>query len=247
MGLAASFVLQQDLATVRDTVPLFAADSSGAYLAGATDLLRLTVERRGSNLRLAGALYNLATQRSTQTFEARSTMPDDLLTPLESVARQLAGPGQTVGFSTGNPAALQPFTAGAVTPNEQGRAEALSAALRLDPSFGLAHIALAETVGPSALEGVDPSRFTPLDRARWEALKLRLTNAPAARQMEAQRAILRLAPYNAEALATLGTLQFLNGDRAGGKRLLDQAISLNPANLALQVQRQRLLADAKAE
>lgn len=239
MGLAVSFVLQQDLATSRNIIPLFAVDQSSAYLSGANEALRMTIERRDSSLRLSATSYDLRTQRAVKVFEAQSHGAEDLLTAIEEIAKQLGS--QPLGrFSTGNSAALKPFTEAAVAQNPQARAQLLQAAIKIDPTFGLAQIALAETLGPAALGNFDESGFSPFDKTRLEALKLRLTNAPSAQQMDAQRAILKLAPNNVDALATLATLEFLAGDHSNGERMLKQAISLNPSNLALQIQLQRL-------
>lgn len=239
MGLASSIVLQQDLAISRNILPLFAADQSGAYLSGATEILRLTVERRGSNLRLSGATYDLSTQRTVKTFTAESGETGNLLAPAEAIARQL-GSEPLERFSTTSSAALKPFVEAAAAQDPQSRAQLLQTSLSVDPSFGLARIALAETIGQAAMSNVDDSRFQPLDRLRWNALKLRLSNAPPPQQIHAQKAVLELAPHNVDALAALASLEYLSGDRASAERSLKTAVALNPANLVLQFQLQRL-------
>ena len=241
MGLAASFVLQQDLAVSRNVIPLFATDQSRAYLAGATEILRLKLEQQGATMRLSGARYDLSTQRSMETFDLQSAAPDDLLTSLDRLAEQL-GSKPLQRFSTSSNAALKAFTEAAVAQDAAQRAELVKSAVTADPSFGLAWIALGETVGPSVLSAADARRFNPFDRARWEALQMRLTNASPESQVKAQQAILKLAPYNVDALVTLGTLRYGAGDHANGERLIRQAIALNPANFGIQLQLQKLQA-----
>ena len=244
MGLAASFVLQQDLATSRSVLPLFAGDESTAYLSGATEILRMTLEQRGDVFHLSGSSFDLSSQRIRLVFEENAGVTSGLLDALERIAHQIDG-ARAQRFSTANFAALKPFTVAAVTQNPQVRTELLQSAIAADPSFGLARIALAETLGPRALEGVKPQSFTPFDQARWAALAARLTNAPSERQMETEQAILKLAPNNVDALALLGTLRFLSGNQAEGERLLRQAINLSPANGGLQLQLRRLQEQAK--
>lgn len=244
MGLASSFVLQQDLATSRTVLPLFAGDESSAYLSGATEILRLTLEQQGSKLHLSGSSFDLSSQRSRVVFEEDAAAATGLVGALERIAHRLDA-AHAQQFSTANLSALKPFTEAAVSQNPQVRAQLLQTAVMADPSFGLARIALAETMGPAALKGVQPQSFTPFDRARWDALAARLTNAPAEKQIETQQVILKLAPNNVDALALLGTLRFLSGNQPEGERLLRQAIGLNPANVSLKVQLRRLQEQAK--
>lgn len=240
MGLASSFVLQHDLATSTTVVPLFASDESAAYLSGATEILLITLEQRGSRVYLWGSSFELSSQRAKTVLEEEAVANDGLLAALERVAHEIDARGAQ-RFSTATFAALRPFTEAAVAQNPEVRAQLLQSALISDPSFGLARIALAETMGPAALKGVHPESFIPFDRARWEALAARLNDTPVEKQIAAQEAILKLAPNNADALAVLGTLRFQAGNKQEGERLLRKAIDLNPANLSLQLQLRRLL------
>ncbi len=239
MSLAASFVLQQDLATSRTVLPLYAADQSAGYLTGATEMLRLTLERRGDGLHLSGASYDLSTQRSREVVSEDFSAPSGYITALEHVARQFDSVSSE-RFSTSSVNALKPFTEAAVAQTPQVRANLLQSAMMADPSFGLAHIALAETVGEKALGGVNANAFTPYDRARWTALAARLRNAPAPEQIKDQEAILKVAPNNVQALASLATLRYLAGAQAEGEKLLRHAVDLNPSNLSLQLELKRL-------
>ena len=239
MGLGASFVLQQDLATSHTVLPLFAGDQSGAYLSGATEILRLTLTERGSQLHISGASFDLSSQKSREVFSVDSPGASGFIAALEVIARKFDSE-TSQRFSTANVKALKPFTEAAVAQTPQARAELLQIALTADPSFGLAHIALAETIGEPALGNVDLNMFTPYDRARWVAFAARIRNAPVPEQMKAQEATLKLAPNNVEALASLGTLRYLAGTHNAGLQLLRQAINLSPVNLALRLQLRRL-------
>ena len=219
-------------------LPLFARDQSAAYLAGATEILRLTIEERGSRLHLSGAVFDLATQQKTQYFTSDTELDSGFLPSLQKFAHQI-DPNGAQRFSTANLAALKPFTEAAVAQSIEARTQLLQIALTADPSFGLARIALAESVGEPALENVNSKSFTPYDKARWNALSARLKGSPPEVLIADQRSILKIAPNNVDALATLGSLLY-KGDQREGERLLKRAINLNPANLGLRLQLQRL-------
>ena len=240
VGLACSFVLQRDLASSRSVVPIFARDESAAYLSGAFETLVMNIEGPPGQLTLSAIAFRQDTQRGVPVVDQPVDLSGNLINSLDALAHRL-DPQGAQPFSTHNGSALKYFVQGAMAATPQARAELLRSAIEEDPRFGLAYIALAETVGPTALAGVHPEMFSALDSARWTALAARLKQAPPEQQIQAQLAVLRLAPNDVDALANLGALRFLTGNRKEGERHLRRAVELNPGNFALQVQLQRFL------
>lgn len=234
--MAATFVVQQDLATSASILPSFAKDMSAAYQQAATAVLRTTIERRSGKVKVAAFVTDLSTQRIARTLESEGPEKDGLIVRLDTIVKGL-DPDRASSFSTRSNAALQAFVAAVTATNVADRVQRLNQAVTIDPAFGMAQSALVELAPERASSGVRVAeRFTPLDRARYLALLARLNHAPLATQLTAQSAVLRLAPNNAEALAELGWASFLQAKPEEGERLLKQAIALNPQNINLQLQ-----------
>lgn len=235
-SLATTFVIQQDLATSASIVPSFAKDHSVAYQQGAAAALRTTIEKRGGKLRVAAVVTDLSTQRIRQTIESEGPENEGLIARLNSIGKAL-DPERASVFSTNSDTALQAFAAAVTAPNQEERTRLLTEAIHIDAAFGLAQSALVEMLPSKAASDLRiADRFTPYDRARYLALLARLNHTPLTTQLNAQSAVLRLAPNNVEALAELGWASFLQGKPADGERLLKKAIVLNPQNVNLQVQ-----------
>ena len=237
LRLAVPLILQEDLATSRHLVASDASGVSGAYQLGATEALRTTVENRKGRIAIDAVVTDLSTQRNRKVLRVDGRDSDGLLAIADALAHKIdehAG-----NFPTRNVRALQAFTAAAESANAGTRVQLLDQAILTDPSFGLAYIALAG----SALQTHDQnlsallqtaashrSSFTPLDRALFNALSAQLSHAPLTEQNNAFSAVLQLAPNNIDALVALGSGHFLEGDGAGGARLLKRALELSPGN-----------------
>jgi tetratricopeptide (TPR) repeat protein len=232
-GRALPLVLQEDLATSPRMVLAFATDDSGAYQLQANDVIRTTVEDRAGRIRVQAVMTDLATQKNRSVIEVESNSAADFLVAANQIAKRLDSSARN--FSTANLNALKTFTTAVESPEGQKRTEALIDAISADPSFGLAHIVLLETTGRSG-PPVDAKTFSPLDQVRWNALWARYSHALLQDQATLQAAVLNVAPNSVDALATLGSLRFLEGKSEEGKRLLSKAISLSPANINLELQ-----------
>lgn len=242
MRAAIPIMLEQDLLTSKNLVARMANDQSGAYQSGASEALRTTVEVRNRQINLNATITSLATQQNRKIIRAEGPSSGDLVRTVNAFAKQLDA--AAAAFSTSNTQALQAFTAGAETNNFQTRINLLSNAIRIDPAFGLAYLALAETLtqaGQDAAPVVASAAshragFTPLDRARFDIVAAQVTHAPLTRQEEAARRVLQLAPNQLDALAALGSARFLQGDAEGGEQALNRALQLSPQNANLQQQ-----------
>jgi tetratricopeptide (TPR) repeat protein len=243
MKLALSLVLQEDLATLRGVVPFFAKNGSTAYEGQATEILRTIIEDRNGKFRLEAAVTDPQTQRNQRVI----SIEEDSAAGILPVANQLAKriDPRAGNFPTKSLQALKTFTSAAGTQDLSQRLQLLTEAVSADPAFGLAHIALIETaaqVAPQSLPSLVAAgttrhdQFAPLERARWNALVARYSHAPLQQQADTATAVLKIAPHNIDALATLGVNRFLQGNGTEGERFLRQAIALSPANINLPLQ-----------
>ncbi|MFL6463096.1 MAG: tetratricopeptide repeat protein [Bryobacteraceae bacterium] len=252
MKLALPLVLQEDLATSRGIVSFFAKDDSTAYEGQATEILRIVIEDRNGKLRLEAAVTDPQTQRNQQVI----SIEEDSAAGILPVANQLAKriDPRAGNFPTKSLRALKTFTSAAGTQDLSQRLQLLTEAVSADPAFGLAHIALIETaaqVAPQSLPSLVAAgttrhdQFAPLERARWNALVARYSHAPLQQQADTAAAVLKIAPHNIDALATLGANRFLQGNGTEGERFLRQAIALSPANINLPLQLANGLIESK--
>jgi Flp pilus assembly protein TadD len=250
MAGAIQLVLQTDLSTSHSFIPLLAGDSSSAYLNGAKEVLRATVTRRANRLYVQAAVIDNSTQKNEKDFGIQGAGSSGILPLLNELAKRVDS--RASAFSTANSRALQQFVRAAQSPKAQERVDVLTGAISIDPSFGLAYLALADAAAqaaPKALPGLlqagasHKAEFTPFDRVRFNALQARYLHAPLPQQEAAFRAILQIAPNDSDALAAVGSLSFLRGDSAEGTRYLQQALQLNAGNANLK----RAMADGLIE
>lgn len=156
---------------------------------------------------------------------------------MNELAKQIAP--SAAAFSTHSDRALKDYATAAQSSNTGDRTRLLEDAVSADPGFGLAYIALVETAAAKGQQAMQPvlaaaqahsGGFTPPDRARFQAVVARLTHAPLTDQANTLAALLKLTPNNAEALASLGSARFLQGDSAAGSQMFARALQLSPSN-----------------
>lgn len=233
LAAALPIVLQQDLATSSALVVTFVPNASTAYQLLATDILRPMVEFSNGAYTVRVTLSDAATQEDSQHLAEQVASERDLLPALDRLARKIDR-SRATSFSTHNFDALREFSLAVLSSDPPARNTHLQAAIQADPAFGLAYIASVENNGAARVPASAPVQsFTPMDRARWEALQAHRLAAPMARQMEAEQNVLNLAPNSVEALESLGTHRFASGQINQGEQLLRRAISLSPANQSL--------------
>ncbi len=242
MRTALPVVLHQDLLTSKNLVANVTNSESGAYQLGASEVLRTTVTERSGAIRIEATVTDLATERNRQIVDVAGSSSGGLLGPANLLAKRLNS--EATSYSTKSDRALKDFAAALGTANAQGRIQTLSDAVAADPAFGLGYIGLIETLnqtGKDATATIEQAAshrasFTPVDRAHFDLLRARLLHQNLAAQARAAQAVLQVAANDVDAVAALASNRFLTGDAAGGERLVNRALELNPANSALRQQ-----------
>ncbi len=241
MAGAVQLVLKTDLSSSRSLIPFAVNDSSGAYGTGAKSVLRATITEHAGRLVLNTTIADNSTQQNRSVFQLQGPASAGILPLLNDAAKRLDG--GAVPFSTRNNRALEDYVAGFTAADAKGRVASLKDAIALDPSFGLAYIALADVLSQAAPQQLpellktatsNAPSFAPLDRARLNALVARYSHAPLAQQEADFRNVLALAPDESDALITVGSLAFLRGDAASGTKYLQRALELDPGNVNIR-------------
>jgi Flp pilus assembly protein TadD len=239
MSRGIALALEQDFATARHISAVLADGESGAYESGVPQVLRTTVEERRGRIHIYVSVTNVASQRVVAGGEVNERSSAGMLATVNALAKRM-DPGSTE-FSTRNGRAWQAYTAAAVSSNPQERVNLLSEAISDDPAFGLAYLSLLQMSGEKAglfvgSAQVHSNEFTAIDKARFAALASRISHKPLAEQAKASAAVLQLAPNDVDALATLGSERFIQGDAGEGERLLNRALELSPKNVTIRAQ-----------
>ncbi|HMF76745.1 MAG TPA: tetratricopeptide repeat protein [Bryobacteraceae bacterium] len=243
LKIGVPIVLQQDLMTARLLFPAGVAAEANATQNGANQIMRTTVESRQGKIHVEATIVNAATQKTISVNNVDAPSTAEIIPALNALAKRIDGSAND--FATKNIAALQSFAGAAAEANPQNRFQLFGRAAGVDPSFGLAFIAMLDMIGPSGEQNAKPfldqaekhrDAFTPYDRAKFDLLVTRLKRSTTADQVKAAQAVLTVAPNDMEALAVLGNSRFLLGDVNGGEAILKQALQLNPANENLQNQ-----------
>lgn len=234
-------ILENDLASAAHLSAVFVDSESQAYQAQASEILRTTLEHRDSRYRISVVLTDLSSQAATDTFVL--TQPDSagLIEAGNAVAKHLDT--RASRFSTHVPDALQAYVGALMSPDLSARTADLGRAIQLDPTFGLAYFAAIDAVStrnPEMAQNLlheadaQKGRFTALDQARLAAISSRLSHAPLPVQAKTTEALLSATPNSLEALISVASLRFLQGDAASGKALLQKALMLSPGNAAVR-------------
>ncbi len=243
--------LEEDFATSPGLVATVVNDVSGAYQFGANAVLRATVERRQGGFHVEGSMTGMSTQRNLKTVDV--DIPASGLLPFANAfAKRIDN--RATDFPTKNERAFQMFAAALQSASLQTRMQLLNDAISVDPAFGLAYIALAQTAAQANPNSVPAllakaqehaGSFIPLDRARLHAFAAQALHAPIARQEAGLRGLLQLAPNTLDALTGLGAISFIGGDASGGERLMTRALELSPGNVNVRQQLARGLLESR--
>lgn len=245
-------VLQYDLLTSHWIVPGLSTDESTAKQAGATHLLRTSIESRQGGIHFESTLVDLATQKVVRVESADASSPSILLPAINALAKKL-DPDAGV-FSTNVTAAWQAYTAAESTSNAQERGQAVNQAITKDKNFGFAWVTLMEMIPANRdtdlknlLDEAKSHRafFTPYDQVKFDLALARLQSTTPADQVKGAQAVLKLAPNDMSALATLGNYEIVQGSNAAGEAALRQAAALNPLNPNLHFELARGLMEVR--
>lgn len=238
MRAAVPLVLVQDLAASKDVLAFSTETESAIYRDDANEVLRTTIEAPDGRISVEATFTRIATQKNERVLAERG---DSLIVELNALAKQLDPRATT--FSTNNEAALRSFAQAIGAPDLEAKEKQLREAIAADGSFGLAYAALAELLArtnPTAVEQVlaqgqqHRGSFTPLDAARFDLLRSRLSQASKADQLRAAESLVRLTPNEPDALATLASGLFAEGRAPEAERLMTRALEISPQNSALR-------------
>ncbi|MGH9583254.1 MAG: hypothetical protein ACRD4O_09990, partial [Bryobacteraceae bacterium] len=251
MKAAVPLVFAEDLATSRHLVPVIAGNESGAYQAGASEMLEATVEERRGRVRVEAFIRDMKTQRNRRVIEARGPAAGGLIATVNEIARKIDA--RATDYSTSNGAALRAFSAAAETSDAKAQMQDLNRAIALDPGFGVAYITALDVLARTGAQNLPAvlakahaheEAFTPLDRARFEEIASRVSHVPLKRRASAASALLRLAPNNLDALTSLAADRFLQGD-AKAVALLRRASQVSPGDAGIRLDRAEGLLETK--
>ena len=176
-------------------------------------------------------LTDVKTQKNQDVWNVSGPTSAGLVTFGNALAKKMDS-NATI-YSTKNDSALLAYVAAMETQQPQQRIKLLQAAVHDDPSFGQAYLAFAQTLAQSGVTNFGPLlkeadshrlSFSPLDQLRYAAMTKQLSHAPLAEQAKTTQALLNMAPNDVPALATLGSLRFLQGDVSATKQLLRKAL-----------------------
>jgi tetratricopeptide (TPR) repeat protein len=242
-------VLEYDLSTAKNMLPLVVQDESGAIGAGASQVVRVTVEKRNGGFWAQATVTDLSSQRNTHVLTP--PVANDVLVAVNQIGKDLSS--NAVPFSTANVDALKIFTAAVRSKDPQQRSDLLHQAITAAPNFGLAYALLVESTppgSPSNAAAVTDARahensFNAVDRTRMKATLARLEHEPLPVQARAAEAVLNIAPNDVDALVTLGSADFLRGDGGAGSQFLLKAMELSGGNANIRRQLAQGLVESK--
>lgn len=247
---AIPLILQNDLSPAKDATSAIVPTHSAAYGFQASDEIEATVETGNAGQRIQIFVRSLVTQKTSDVISSRVT--SNLIGAVDVIAKQLDT--NAVPFSTHDEMALHAYVDGLRSADVETRIRNFEAAAQADPHFGMAQMLLITTQAQTANPGLGKTiraassvraEFTPLDRAKFDSLVSRVTHADLAREQAAADVVVKLTPNEPDALAVLGSLQFLGGDGRGGERSLARAYSLSGSNPAIRRQFAEGLLEAK--
>jgi predicted Zn-dependent protease len=246
-GIGLGVVAYQDLATSHKYVPLLVNSDSMARQAQAKYILRSTVETRNGKYVLTATLADLATQKDVSHASVEGLPVEGFITLANRLIKRIdPGAGD---FSTKNDNALAAYAQALAASNGQQKMAALGGAIEADPAFGLAYLTLMDQLNAQDQQQLNTiagraakfeTQFVPLDRARLELVKRRLSGASPAEIGNAVSAVLALSPGDVSSLMMLAQLRISENkpDEAIGR--LREVLSLDATNL----QARQLLAAA---
>ena len=252
MKFGVPMILQQDLMPCQFTAPSVVAEEANAAQLSAQDILRTKIESRQGKIHLEATVVDAATQKATSVEEVEASSAATLIPALDALAKKL---DPTAGaFSTRNTEAAKLLATAAQERNPQNRFDLMNKAVGADPNFGMCYFLLLEMTAPLGPEKYKPildqaksrrAAFTPYDQVRFDLLSQQMARAPMNQRMAAAEALLKVAPNDADGLAVLSGIRFLNGDVNGATEALNKAINLNPGNPNLKSQLAEGLVESK--
>ena len=188
LGAAIPVLLERQLSASTTVRPVPVASISGAYAAGAAEVLEgYWAPGPGGSLALHGTLEDLGRLRSIRTFLVTGP-PDGVLSSAGQLARGLDPSARP--YPSQNLAAIRAFTLARADPGSSSARSLLEQAVAADPGYGPAWVALAgrlvesgeATAARQVMEQALAAKVSEDDRARLEALQAGLRGDEAGRE-----------------------------------------------------------------
>lgn len=226
-------VLHHDLATSRRFTTILSGNESAAYGAVVTQLLYTSIEGRSNRFNLRATLADAKSHQTLKVFEASADSRSQIIAAADRLARQIDG--SAVPYSTQKIDALQAFAKATQAANQTERQSSLQSAVKLDPAFGAAWLALAGGGDKTFLSSANSvsASFSPIDHARFALLDQRLSVGPLSQRVPLAQAVLNLSPFDVSALLTLADAQDRQGHGAEAIEAFAKAQQLAPDNAEL--------------
>jgi hypothetical protein len=237
LRIAIPFGLQQDLAGSRDTAAFLALNESAVLETGANEVLRVTAENYRDRLQLTATFTDLAQQRTTKVIAVQAPASNPVISLLNTLAKRIDPAADS--FAPVADRTFQLFSQAIQTEDASTRISLLRQVITADPHFGLAYVALLNTVAPSGAQGAgvilqeagaNAPYFTSLDRARIQAWRLHYAHAPLAELTRAGEAVLALTPNDVEQLSAVAADLYLAGKGKQADQFMQRALTLSPEN-----------------
>jgi tetratricopeptide (TPR) repeat protein len=194
------------------TAPGISTERAEAVLSGATRVVTGYVERHGPNIRLTAADQDVATGKTLRMLSAEGVSPT---AAMDSLARQFSARARQPPAS--NSEALRDWSLALDSPLDASPA-LLQQALRLDPDFGAAWVALStleiargdRAAAQAVIQQADRHSLDPLSRANLELGQADLTDDRAAK-VAAMRKVAAVSPGDTVLLRTLADAETSDG------------------------------------
>jgi tetratricopeptide (TPR) repeat protein len=214
MSRAAQEVLAANLAQTPSFRPLRLAARRDAPMAGATQVLHGSFEKRSGRLRLTAVIEDLRTNRMSKRYTAGGSTADGILSLANALARTLDHRARS--YTTRSEKALEAFSKGMAASDPVERAAGFEGAVAADPDFGDAYVAWAESLanagdqpGARRVLSLAESRGTRIDeasRSRLGVIEAGL-GGDARQQLEALAELARQTPDDLRVLRSLARAQ----------------------------------------
>ena len=213
-------------------VPGESSARSAAISAGATRVIAGYIERTAAGVRITASEEDVATHKTVRTLFATSPVPFNALSAL---ARELfANPGPP---ATRNAEAFRIYCTALETPTPAA-APLLEQAVALDPTFGRAWVAMAQTFAISgdrdraegAISKARAQKLAPIDRARLDLADASLRgDRPAS--LVAIRAMYELSPGDVELGHTLAGDETAAGNFSQSAAVWRKVADISPTDV----------------
>lgn len=208
IGIAAGQVVASCLTGAGNVHPISVRDARDAAAAGAGEVLLMQYAEGPNGLRFHAELRGVRSQKTEREFDLVTPLSGAALRAGQEIAQRIAPSARP--FGTRNAAALQAYAEGFQAASLERLREGLEKAVALDPNFGEAWVALAQTLaetgrGDAARAAITKAKahasaMNAVERARLDWLTASL-DGDAVAQAAAVENLAKLLPHDPAILA----------------------------------------------